>query len=428
MKTQKGKRTKKSQLLKLFLQGMGVTFIVCSLILIGVIFCYNKFIGDGSFNGLISSNKNVTEVDENGTPVEKINTNLAVFGVDKDGYRTDVIFVVNFNSTTDKVKVVSVPRDTKVIWSDEQKQNLKELGKYSISVSKLNEMTSYAGIKNIKNFTVNQLERILNVKIDNYVVVDIDAFKNIVDAVGGVELEVPQRMYHVDRAGGLYIDLQPGFQALDGEKAEQFVRFRGYIRGDEDRILAQQTFLEAFARKVLSPSIITKIPNMIKVVFDSVQTDISLLELTKYYPYLNDFKMSNLSFYTVPGEGRYEGGISYFFINQDEMGDFIKEVFFEKPQTAEEDSAEIIEDKTLTIEILNGSGVAGAAGSAKALLEAEGYTILSIGNYKNSDVQITQIITQEEDKAKQFLVFYPDAEIVISSDIATDIQIILGKN
>ena len=118
------KKNQKKKMLKLFLTGMGATFVVCVLVMGVLVGCYNKYIGDGSTSssgGLFSNNKDVIETDENGVPITNVNKNLAVFGVDKDGYRTDVSFVVNFNSTTDKVKVVGMPRDTKVTWSDEQK-------------------------------------------------------------------------------------------------------------------------------------------------------------------------------------------------------------------------------------------------------------------------------------------------------------------
>ena len=74
--------------------------------------------------------------------------------------------VVNFNSKTNKVKVVSVPRDTKVTWSQEQRDNIKAEKGYSQYVSKINEMTAYGSVKNIRKYTINELENLLGIPID----------------------------------------------------------------------------------------------------------------------------------------------------------------------------------------------------------------------------------------------------------------------
>ncbi|MGL4737315.1 MAG: LCP family protein [Cellulosilyticaceae bacterium] len=265
-------------------------------------------------------------------PKKDITKTVAVFGVDKDGYRTDIIFLVHFDSETNQAKVVSVPRDTKVIWTAEQKDIVRKNDGYVVSRSKLNEMTTYGGIENVRELTVKHMEDMLDIEIDNYVVVDIDAFRQIVDAIGGVEVDVPQRMYYVDKAQDLYIDLQPGLQVLDGDKAEQLVRFRkGYVEGDIGRIKTTQLFLEAFAEKVMSPSIIKDLPKLVPVLFKAVQTDIGLTEVFGYYPYVKNFNVNNLSFYTLPGEATYEPGAWYFIPDYVQLENFSREVFFDLP-------------------------------------------------------------------------------------------------
>ncbi|MGL4343624.1 MAG: LCP family protein [Cellulosilyticaceae bacterium] len=265
-------------------------------------------------------------------PTKDISKTVAVFGVDKDGYRPDVIFLVHFDSKTNRAKVVSIPRDTKVIWSDEQKDILRENGRYVVSKSKLNEMTSYGGIENIRELTVKHIEDMMDVTVDNYVVVNIDAFKQIVDAIGGVEVDVPQRMYYQDRSQGLYIDLQPGLQVLDGDKAEQLIRFRkGYVEGDMGRIKTEQLFLEAFAKKVMSPAIIKDIPKLIPILFKAVKTDVGLGELIGYYPYVKNFDINNLSFHTLPGEATYEPGAWYFIPEYVQIENFVRDVFYDLP-------------------------------------------------------------------------------------------------
>ena len=426
----KKRLNKKKRLMRTFLRSALCTVIVCIVGGISLVGCYNYFFKHDGGASKEEGKKSWGKKEEKAPDIYK---NIAVFGVDKDGYRTDVIFVVNFNSVTNKVKALSLPRDTKVNWTEDQKQSLRDLGKYTVSVSKLNEMTAYGGIDNIRLFTIDQIENMLGISIDNYVIVNIDAFNKIVDAVGGVDLYVPQDMYHTDHAGGLYINLQEGYQHLDGDKAEQFVRFRSYKNGDVDRIAAQQTFLKAFSEKILSPSIITKIPQLVNVVFSSLTTDLSITELPQYYKYLTSFDKENISFVTLPGEGGYEGGVSYFFPNYDEIDAVVQEVFFDKTPAGQEaltteEEAEVVIDKTVSIAILNGSGISGAAAKEQERLGAEGYTVGEIGNFIHTDVEATYIIAKDEAKGEQFKNYYPNAEITTNPSLTTDIQIIIGKD
>ena len=165
--------------------------------------------------------------------------NVAVFGVDNDGFRTDVNFVVSFNEDTKKIQFVSIPRDTRVVMTDEMIASLEERKKfvpYRNGVKgqcKLTEVHAYAGDDHRNEFSVAMLEDLLGIDIDYFVKIDLDAFHKIVDAVGGVDMEVEQRLYYNDPYQDLYIDLQPGYQHLDGNKAEQLVRFReGYAQKD----------------------------------------------------------------------------------------------------------------------------------------------------------------------------------------------------
>lgn len=426
-KKDKLKKNQKNQLVKLFVKIMIITFIVCSVLVGGVVWTYNKFIHEDGTGSIGIGNK--TEKEENKKEPGKkknINKNVAVLGVDKDGYRTDVIFVVNFNSETGKAKIVSVPRDTKVVWSQEQKDQLRQNGNYVVSVSKINEMTAYGGIENVRDYTLKQLENMLSIKIDNYVVVSINAFKDIVNAIDGIDMYVPQDMYYVDKADGLYINLKEGEQHLDGEKAEQLIRFRRYPEGDVARVRTQQLFLEAFAKKVMSPSIITKIPKLVNVLFDAVQTDISLTEIPEYYKYAKDFNLSNLTFHIIPGEGAYENGVSYFFPDYDQMDEFLDGVYNELTPEQEAENNKLVIDKTISVEILNGSGINGAAATAKANLEAQGYVVSNIGNYTSNTITTTTIYAKEVKLANQFKEYYPNCEIKKNPNLGYDIQIVLG--
>ena len=212
--------TKKQQkkLMKTFGISAGITLVVCLVVIVGVVTAYNNIILQKPTQTFKQEELSEEEqaLEDDRKQRGEINKTIAVFGVDKDETRTDVIFAVNFNSMTNKVKVINIPRDTKVVWSERQRSKLKQLVGYEMSVSKLNEMSAYADIRNnpgnIRDITINEIENILTAPIDNYITVNIEAFNKIVDAIDGVEVDVPQRMLYHDYSQDLHIDLQPGFQ------------------------------------------------------------------------------------------------------------------------------------------------------------------------------------------------------------------------
>ncbi|PHV71292.1 hypothetical protein CS063_06265 [Sporanaerobium hydrogeniformans] len=451
MKEEQGplNQSQKKTLLKFFGISAGITLLVAFIIVVIGVWSYNTYIYDGSSKKTEESGdlEQMTDKEKEKHELATINRTIAVFGVDDDEVRTDVIIVVNFNSKTNKIKVVSVPRDTKVVWSEEQRAALKEDKGYTQYVSKINEMTAYGGMKNIRKYTMNELENILGITIDNYAVVNLEAFRKIVDTIGGVEVDVPSRMQYSDPYQNLYIDLQPGVQLLRGDKAEQLVRFRSYPRGDEDRIVVQQLFLQSFAEKIMSPQTLTKLPQFINILIKDLTTDVSLPQIMDYYPYLQNFNIDNLAFATLPGEGRMENGVSYFFIDTVKLPEFIENIFYDREvgktnDMAEDsqlqtsapsegtnlESQEPIIDKSVSIELLNAAGVQGLAGRIKDSLEGQGYQVKRIGNYKDGEKPTTIIYAKDATKGEQFKTYFKGAIVVASQSITTDIQIVLGQD
>nr|WP_307992832.1 LCP family protein [uncultured Niameybacter sp.] len=326
--------SQKKQLMKLFFRTMLMSIIAVVLIG-GVAACtMGSIFGKMGLTRRDQLDPNLPQYDRNeDKDQEAINLNIAVFGVDKDETRTDVIFVVHYNSETGNAEVLSVPRDTKVTWSEYQKEKARELERSVHDECKITEMSAYGGIDNLRYFTVSTLEDMLGIKIDHYVVVNIEAFRKIVDAIGGVEVNVPRRMKYQDTSQDLYIDLEEGLQTLDGEQAEGLVRWRHnndyseqYAEGDVGRIETQQLFLDAFAKKLMSPSIIKSLPQMVNILYKYVKTDLSLKDMLTYSGYINSFDSSKVSFTTLPGEFIREE--KWYYIPQyEEIDKFIKERF-----------------------------------------------------------------------------------------------------
>lgn len=237
--------------------------------------------------------------------------NIALLGTDGDGFRTDVNIVASLNLTTKEVHLISVPRDTRVVMTDDMIAYLEKNGRTVPQANgvygqcKLTEVHAYAGEGNRSTFSVAMLEEILGIDIDYYVKVDLDAFKDIVDAVGGVEFDVQERLYYSDPAQGLYIDLYPGPQVLDGEKAEMLVRFReGYAQKDLKRIEVQQEFLKAFISQVCSSDkIMSNLDSYIKIFMEKVESDMPVATALKYAGYIKEIDPAAIITDTIPGEG-----------------------------------------------------------------------------------------------------------------------------
>ena len=429
----------KKTLLKTFFIAAGITFGLCIAIAIGGMVLFDQTIGAGSTSQIQNElTEEEQAFEDHKKEIGDLNKTIAVFGVDADGIRTDVNFVVNFNTMTNKVKVVSIPRDTKVIWSDKQKRAYTQLTGYSQNISKLNEMAAYGRINqnvgNIRDFTIDELENILRVHIDNYVVISLDAFKEIVDAIDGVDMYVPQDMYYVDRSQDLYINLKEGQQHLDAENAEGLVRFRRYALGDEARVEVQQLFLKAVAEKVMSQEMRGRLPNIVTRLFPYIKTDIKLNEVLGYLDVLEEFSLSGLEFHIVPGYGSDHEGPSYYYIDEVALEELIKDVFYDTTvvdEDAQEDVAvdeeEVVIDKNVTIAIYNATGKKGVAGSYKNNLENIGYKILKIDNHDSDQIEQSIIYAKDVSKAKQFLQYVEGATIEQDASLTYDIEIIIGK-
>ena len=224
--------------------------------------------------------------------------NIVVMGCDirkDDVGRSDTLFVVMLDKSKKNAALLSVPRDTRV--------KIKGHG-----WDKINAAFAYGGQK----LTRETVQDFLGIKLNNYVVVDFQGFKGLVDAVGGVDINVEKRMYYYDPYDGFEIDLRPGMQHLDGKTAMQYVRYRDE-EGDIGRIRRQQKFLMALYRHIASKNIIAKIPGVSKQIMSMVKTDLSLKEMVELGNVMRDMvEKDGLKMSMVPGEPEYIDGISYW--------------------------------------------------------------------------------------------------------------------
>jgi LCP family protein required for cell wall assembly len=140
-----------------------------------------------------------------------------------------------------------------------------------------------------------------NIQVDRYVRINTSAFREIVDLVGGIEVNVPSRMEYTDRTQGLYINLYPGWQTLNGDQTEQFARFRHDGNGDIGRVQRQQMLIKALRERLTNPIVITKLPQAIRVAQRYVDTNLTLEEMLAIANFGLEIDQSQLQMVMLPG-------------------------------------------------------------------------------------------------------------------------------
>lgn len=177
--------------------------------------------------------------------------------------RSDTMLLLRVDPVSDTVSLLSIPRDTQV--------DIPGVG-----VDKIND----ANVRGGATLAARTVSANLNgVTIDRYVRVSTDAFKELIDLLGGVEVHVPKRMVYEDKTQKLKIDLSPGLQTLSGAQAEQFARFRQDDLGDIGRVQRQQTLLKALRKKLMNPTVIPRIPSLIQAMRKYIDTNLTKEEM-----------------------------------------------------------------------------------------------------------------------------------------------------
>ncbi|PZO35550.1 MAG: LytR family transcriptional regulator [Pseudanabaena frigida] len=177
--------------------------------------------------------------------------------------RSDSMLLIRFDPDDRSVNILSIPRDTQV-----------PIPNYG--VVKINAANVYGGAQLAQEVVSEKLN---GVEIDRYVRLDTSGLSALVDALGGVEVNVPKRMKYVDKTQKLNIDLYPGLQTLNGEQAEGFARYRHDEEGDLGRIKRQQIVLKALKAKIANPSIVLHLPDLINIMQKHVDSSLSFDEM-----------------------------------------------------------------------------------------------------------------------------------------------------
>lgn len=372
--------------------------------------------------------------------------NVLLLGVDHNGdineyknIRTDTIMIASVDPKSKTAFLLSIPRDT-----------FTDIGGKK---DKINHAHSYGGVPN----TITSVTNLLGIPIHHYVKADYKAIQEVVDVMGGVDMEVPMDMYYEDPADNppLVIDLKKGYQHLDGKKAIQLLRFRkGYANQDLGRIQTQQEFIKAVVNNLKNPITITKIPSYIEVFHKNVQTDMSYMDMIKLAAKSINIKTYNIKKDVISGEAGSRGGVSYFFVNESKTAELVNLLisgsFYrdteptndtgglktESDTFAKEDTGQKImiekEQQEYDIMVLNGGGISGKGKRAGDLLKVNYLEPKTITNADNFNYEDTIIYTNDKELARNIQTILgvgivEDMEKKYSSQ-GFEVVIILGKD
>lgn len=319
--------------------------------------------------------------------------------------RSDTIMLATYDPKTGDVSLLSIPRDTRV--------EIPGRG-----MDKINHAFAYGGVE----LTRQTVQNFLQVPVRYYVKIDTTGFIKLVDAIGGVTIDVEKDMDWDDYAGNLHIHLKKGLQTLDGKNANDYVRFR-HTDSDVARAARQQKFIAAAIKQTLKPANLLKIPELIRIGFETVQTNIPLTTMLRYAPAVSSIK-DNVSTYTVEGEDKYIDGIYYYVPNMEKLNQLVETYFYS--------GIDRVANSEVRVAVRYGNGSRASANQVAELLQKSGFNVKSVTAADSSDYPVTQVLSVAKDTAGAVRVAEAIAapEVLLDPGAGTDVDVvvILGKD
>lgn len=343
--------------------------------------------------------------------------NILILGEDnvEGSRRSDTILFATIDIDDKNMRVIAIPRDTRV-----------EIPRHGYQ--KLNHAYAFGGV----DLTKASVERYLGQPILYYFVVDYDSFPSLVDSMGGVEIDVQRKMRYIDKAGNIDINIQPGTQTLDGQTALNFVRFRMDALGDIGRVQRQQQFMKAMLKKAYDPRNLVRIPEIAGEVMKLIRTDMTPTLAVQLAGFVqNEIGRERIFFSTLPGKPVTVDKLSYWLGDSKTANQFLETPIeslmsgdlrmngdrfagvsigyssaldengvHRKPDgyddknagLTKEELVKLIKSVTEPIAVLNGSGKKGVGSEAALKMQKLGIDVARTGNAKHFDYKYSNII------------------------------------
>ena len=427
-KEEKIKENKKGKKKHIFLKVVLILLVIIAIA--AAVFAYKVQQNGGGLQGVLKTSLGHDENTVN--TLDKIY--CLILGESQE--LTDTVMLASYDPKTQEASLLSIPRDTFI------GENIN----YAGGMDKINAVYQ-TGAENL----LEDVREITGINVQYYINVDTQALKVLVDEIGGVYFDVPIDMHYTDRKQGLYIDLEAGYQLLDGDKAEQVVRFRHNSDGstypleyggeDLGRMRTQRAFLTALLEQVIENMDVNTIFSFLDIAENYVETNLDFDAIKDYVPYVLDFNIDNLKTATLPGVSEQApNGLWIYTVNEEETKETVNELFYGiKPEedvngntidgnTVGEDSTD--NTSNLAIEVLNGTDDTNTLNEVVAKLEAEGFEVTQTGNTTTTSITtaISRNDIDEADSNKIKEIMGIQDIVSGTSSESTDLTIIIGKD
>lgn len=312
------KRKKKKSKIGLFFRRIFIILILI-IIIFSIIFYLKVKENEGGKQGIVATllGQSIEDIENLG----RINVLLLGISEDLDSRLTDTIILCSYNPQKQTASMLSIPRDTFV---GKNKNNAKGSDKINSLYSK--------GI----NKTIKAVENLTDINIDYYIVVNTRALIEIVDIIGGVEFNVPIDMDYDDPTQDLHIHLSKGMQKIDGEKAEQLLRFRHnndnttypeeYGGNDYGRMRTQREFITETLKQSMSIKNLPKIREIVNTIFENIETDLNIDDIKPYIPKAVNFDLNSVISEQLPGESEKCNNVWVFIHDKKETKNMLQEL------------------------------------------------------------------------------------------------------
>ncbi len=312
--------------------------------------------------------------------------------------RSDTLLLAYVDPPRKRVTLVSIPRDTKV-----------QIPGYSHDM-KINSAAQLGGPK----LVIDTLADLTGIRASHFVMVDFNGFKDLVDAIGGVYINVPTRVFDPKAANHDYTAeiVLPGYKKLDGKHALTFVRSRNFPEGDFQRIRNQQAFIKALAKQTLQIQNVFRLNAIVDAVVKNVTTDMNLGELANLADQFRGTGNTAIQAITIPATPKYIGGVAYVITDKAAVQELFARVEAGESVEATKSAAAtasatgaipVAAAHNTTLIVRNGTSTAGVAKTAAAKLATKGFKIKEVGNAQRK-VYTQTLIIYKTDPTKAQLV------------------------
>lgn len=324
----------------------------------------------------------------------------------------DTMLLIRFNPANQQMVVLSLPRDTQVY--------TPELG-----TARLNATNYHGGPAETARATSELLD---GIAIDRYVRINVQGVEKLIDALGGVEVYVPYDMKYQDDSQHLYIDLKEGRQTLDGDQALQFLRFRHDQYGDIGRIQRQQLLMRSLVEQALNPVTIARLPRILSVVQDHVDTNLSVEELVALVGFGAQVDRSEVQMLMLPGEfGMDNSNYGDWIPDSDRISAMVSQHFSDRAA-----SGYALDPASLRVAIQDSTGREQAVDALIEALQEAGYSNVYVDQSWNEPLTETHIIAQNGDVASasalQEALGFGEVRVESTGQLESDLTIQLGKD